>query len=243
MKMKNFKFGLIAVLVAAISIFSLACPSQRTTSTSATTSTGSTTATITTSGTVTTSTSSFGTGNLNLYNIDPFTLDPATASEATSQGYIQQIYSGLVTLDDKLNPVPDIAASWKIDTTGKVYTFTLRKDVQFHFGRQVTAGDFKYAWERACNPQTGSQTALTYLGDIVGASEMLAGTATSLSGVRVIDDYTLEVTITASHPYFLYKLGYSTAFVVDKYNVDQGANWWQTPNGTGPFKLKSWTAK
>jgi oligopeptide transport system substrate-binding protein len=115
--------------------------------------------------------------------------------------------------------------------------------VKFQDGRQLTAGDFKYSWERACSPQTGSQTALTYLGDIAGVAEMLAGKAQSLSGVKVINDFTLEVTITASHPYFLYKLGYSTAFVVDKNNVAQGTNWWQTPNGTGPFKLKTWTTK
>jgi oligopeptide transport system substrate-binding protein len=35
---------------------------------------------------------------------------------------------------------------------------------------------------------------------------------------------------------------YPTAFVVDKNNVSKGANWWQTPNGTGPFKLQTWTA-
>lgn len=50
-------------------------------------------------------------GNLNLYNIDPYTLDPAAASEATSAQYIMQIFSGLVTLDDNLNPAPDITGA------------------------------------------------------------------------------------------------------------------------------------
>jgi len=179
-------------------------------------------------------------GNLNLYNIDPYTLDPATASEATSAQYIMQIFGGLVTLDDNLTPAPDIARGWDKDTTGTIYIFTLRTDVTFQDGRSVTAADFKYSWERACLPTTQSQTAMTYLGDIVGVKDMLAGRTKEIAGVKVIDDRTLRVTIDAPKPYFLYKLAYVTAFVVDRDNVAQGADWWRKPNGTGPFKLKEW---
>jgi oligopeptide transport system substrate-binding protein len=58
--------------------------------------------------------------------------------------------------------------------------------------------------------------------------------------VKVIDDYTLQVSIDMPKPYFLYKLGYATAFVVDRNNVAKGGEWWRKPNGTGPFKLKDW---
>ena len=191
-------------------------------------------------GTQTPTGSETGQGNLNLYNIDPYTLDPATASEATSAQYIMQIYGGLVALDDSLNPTPDIARSWVKDATGTVYTFTLRQDVVFHNGRAVKSADFKYSWERACSPATQSQTAMTYLGDIVGVKDVLAGKTKEISGVKVIDDYTLQVTIDAPKPYFLYKLAYVSAFVVDRNNVAQGGEWWRKPNGTGPFKLKEW---
>ena len=177
---------------------------------------------------------------LHLYNIDPITLDPAVSGDATSHEFIMQIFSGLLTLDNNLQPVADIAKSWKVSSDGTVYTFTLKQGVKFHDGREVKADDFKYSWERACNPATGSQTAEPYLGDIVGAKDMLAGKATSISGVKVIDDYTLQVTIDAPKPYFLDKLTYPTAFVVDRNNVNKGADWWKTPNGTGPFKFKSW---
>ncbi|MCX8125878.1 MAG: peptide ABC transporter substrate-binding protein, partial [Dehalococcoidia bacterium] len=115
-----------------------------------------------------------------------------------------------------------------------------RRGVRFHNGREVKAQDFKYSWERACLPETGSHTAGTYLIDIVGAREMLEGKARELSGVKVIDDYTLQVTIDAPKAYFLSKLTYSTAYVVDRENVAEGAEWWRRPNGTGPFKLKEW---
>ncbi len=177
---------------------------------------------------------------LNLYDIDPLTLDPAISGEMTSHNYIMQLFSGLVRLDDNLEPVPDIAERQQVSDDGKTYTFYLRRDVRFHDGRGVKAEDFKYSWERASEPETGSQTAASYLGDIVGVKEMVAGNAKEISGVRVIDDYTLQVTIDAPKSYFLSKLTYPTSFVVDRANVESGREWWRQPNGTGPFKLQQW---
>ena len=177
---------------------------------------------------------------LYLYGIDPWTLDPAVSGDMTSHEYIIQLFSGLVRLDDNLKPVSDIAQRWQVSDDGKTYTFYLRHDVKFHDGREVKAEDFKYSWERASNLDTLSQTASTYLGDIVGIKEVLAGEIKEISGVNVIDDYTLEVTIDAPKSYFLSKLTYPTAFVVDSANVESGGEWWQHPNGTGPFKLSQW---
>ncbi|MBN1176610.1 MAG: peptide ABC transporter substrate-binding protein [Dehalococcoidales bacterium] len=181
-----------------------------------------------------------GSGVLKLYGIDPITLDPAVSAEMTSHDYIAQIYSGLVRLDDNLESAPDIAGRWEVSSDLRTYTFYLRKDVVFHDGRGVTAADFKYSWERACDPATGSQVAATYLGDIVGAMDVIAGRAGEISGVRVRDDYTLEVTIDTPKSYFLSKLTYTTAFAVDEFNVRSGSDWWHAPNGTGPFRLKEW---
>jgi oligopeptide transport system substrate-binding protein len=159
-----------------------------------------------------------------------------------SYGYIAQIYNGLVKLDDKLEPAPDIAASWKISDDRMTYTFTLRKDVVFQDGKKVTAADFKYSWERAADPATGSNVVGTYLGDIVGVKDVMAGKTKEISGVKVIDNYTLQVTIDAPKSYFLSKLTYPTASVVDKANVVAGKDWWHKPNGTGAFILKEWQA-
>jgi oligopeptide transport system substrate-binding protein len=178
---------------------------------------------------------------LNLSGDDPLTLDPALSADAASHDYIVQIFSGLVRLDDNLQPARDIAQSWDISPDGTTYTFHLRKDVKFQDGRQVKADDFKFSWERACDPAISSTTALTYLGDIVGVKDMLAGRANSISGIRVIDDYTLQVTIDSPGSYFLSKMTYPTAFVVDRNNVKPGKDWWLTPNGTGPFKLKQYS--
>ncbi len=178
---------------------------------------------------------------LNLSGIDPQTLDPAISGDGNSHQYVTQIFSGLLALDDTLEPAGDIATDWRAGNEGKTYTFRLRRDVRFQDGRGVKAGDFKYSWERAADPATGSLTAITYLGDIVGVKDVLEGKTKEISGVKVIDDYTLEVTIDAPKSYFLSKLTYPTTFVVDSNNVKMGSNWWLKPNGTGPFKLKVWT--
>ena len=181
-----------------------------------------------------------GQGTLNLTDAGPLTLDPAVAAEAGSVSYIVQIFGGLVRLDEKMQLAPDIASSWDKSTDGKTYTFHLRNDVKFHDGKSVGASDFQYSWERALNPATQSITAATYLGDIVGAQDIASGRSTQLSGVKVLDNSTLQVAIASPVPYFLEKMAFPTAFVVEKTNVQSGTNWWQHPNGTGPFKLQQW---
>jgi oligopeptide transport system substrate-binding protein len=177
---------------------------------------------------------------LNLYSQSPYSLDPALAGDATSNNFINLIYSGLVRLDVNLQPVPDIAENWKISNDGLVYTFYLRQDVTFADGRRVTADDFSYSWQRAADPDNGSQTAATYLGDIIGVDEVLAGHAQEISGVLVIDDYTLQVTIEQPLSYFLSKMAYVTSFVVDREDVASADDWWRNPNGTGLFQLTEW---
>jgi oligopeptide transport system substrate-binding protein len=180
-------------------------------------------------------------GTLNLTGVDPLTLDPATANESGSNSYIVQIFSGLLKMGANLEPAPDIAAGMpELSADNLTYTFKLRQDVKFQDGRAVKAADFKYSWERAADPATRSLGAATYLGDIVGVIDKLTGKANQISGVKVIDDYTLQVSIVAPESYFLYKLAFPTSFVVDENDVKSGQEWWRKPNGTGPFKLGEW---
>jgi ABC-type transport system substrate-binding protein len=173
----------------------------------------------------------------------PPTLDPQLASDASSAEYIVEIFSGLVTLDRDLQLQPDIATEWTVSEDGTVYTFTLREDATFANGKPITANDFKYSFERGCDPATESPVADTYLGDIVGCRDKLSGAANEVSGVRVVDDYTLEIEIDAPKVYFLSKLTYPIAFVVDQEAIERGGRGWATeaPNGSGPFMLENYT--
>jgi oligopeptide transport system substrate-binding protein len=95
--------------------------------------------------------------------------------------------------------------------------------------------------ERAADPETASTVADAYLGDIVGVRDKIRGRADEIEGVRVIDDQTLELTIDAPRSYFLAKLTYPTAYVVDEQQVESNPrNWTRKPNGTGPFKMQEW---
>lgn len=168
----------------------------------------------------------------------PRTLDPALTYGGPDSA-LGHIFSGLVSLDTDLRVQPDLAAGWRVDDGGTRYTFFLRPNATFHDGRPLTAADVIFSWERAADPATGSDTVLTYLGDVVGVREMAAGEAEEIAGLRALDEHTLEVRIDAPKNYFLAKLAYPVAFVVDGDNVGQG-DWEHAPNGTGPFTLEAW---
>jgi oligopeptide transport system substrate-binding protein len=164
---------------------------------------------------------------------EPDTLDPAKWLYG-AEGVVEDLYSGLVRLGANLQPVPDLAEDWAISPDGTVYTFHLRRDVTFHDGKRFTAEDVRYSWDRAVSPDLGSHTAATYLNDIVGVSDVLAGRADTISGVRVLDEYTVEVTLDAPKAYFLYKLSAPAAWIVDRDTISEIET---SPNGTGPFIL------
>ncbi|MBI4202729.1 MAG: peptide ABC transporter substrate-binding protein [Chloroflexi bacterium] len=177
---------------------------------------------------------------LALAGTEPRSLDPALSQDTTTHLYVSHIFSGLVRLEDGVRLEPDLAQSWDTLDGGTRYRFHLRRDALFHSGRQVTAHDVAYSLERASSPDLGSPTAAAYLSDILGLRERLAGEAGAIAGLRVVDDYTLEITIDAPKAYFLAKLAYPVAFVVDRLQVEAGPGWQQSPNGTGPFQLKAW---
>ncbi len=167
---------------------------------------------------------------------NPRNYDPATTSSSGDH----LIFSGLVALDKEMNLIPDLAERWEVSEDGTIYTFHIRENARFHNGRAVSAWDVLYSWDRAADPETESDTVLTYLGDIVGTKERHEGTATEISGLKVIDEKTLQVTIDEEKAYFLYKLTFPTAFVLDRANVESGTEWYRTPNGSGPYRLVRW---
>lgn len=165
---------------------------------------------------------------------NPRSYDPAHA------GGDDLVFSGLVSLNPQFQIEPDLASGWDISQDGTVYTFYLRDYAHFHDGRPVTAEDVIYSWERAAKPETQSDTVLTYLGDIVGVKEMFEGKADSINGLKALDPHTLQVTIDAPKSFFLMKLTYSVAYIVDRNNIESGPEWYRQPNGTGPYKLTRW---
>ena len=147
------------------------------------------------------------------------------------------VFEGLIGYDEKNGYVPRLAEKWEATNRGRTYTFHLRK-AKFHNGREVTAEDFKWTWERNLGKELASPIAANYLGAIVGVQEVADGKAATISGVKVLDSRTLQVTLDKPRPYFLGNLTYPCTFVLSKELV--GPKEIKTTKeavGTGPFRL------
>lgn len=173
-------------------------------------------------------------------------LDPASGPDSNSNLAINMIFSGLVRSDKDLNVVADQAESWKISQDNKVYTFKLRPDVKFSDGTPVTAQSYVWTWTRALLPEVKSPVASVLMESIVGAQDVISGKSKTLSGVKALDEHTLQVSLVRPTAYFLQLLTVSLFYplnqqVIEKYGQDRWSqNIANTGAGTGPFMVKSW---
>ncbi|MFP9113581.1 ABC transporter substrate-binding protein [Flavobacterium sp. RHBU_3] len=161
-------------------------------------------------------------------------LDPAFAKIRPSIWVCNQLFNGLVQLDDSLRVQPDIAKSWTISPDGKTYTFTLRNDVYFHknaiFGkdstRTVNARDFAYSLNRLRDEKVASPG-----GWILQ----------SVEDFKAVNDCIFEIKLNKTFPAFLGLLTMKYASVVPHEAFEkQGYDFRSNPIGTGPFRFKLW---
>jgi len=162
------------------------------------------------------------------------TLDPAFAKDLRTIWVTNQLFNGLVQLDDHLNVQPDIAHSWTISDEGKTYSFNLKKGIKFHkhilFGndstRSVIASDFEYSFNRLLDPDVASPG--KWVLDFVEKFEAK-------------NDSTFVIQLKQSFPPFLSLLSMKYCSVVPKEAVTYfGDTFRANPIGTGPFQFKLW---
>lgn len=125
---------------------------------------------------------------------NPSTLDPASLSDIYGRAVVSQIFDGLVQFDANLNPIPAIAEFWEASRDGRTWTFTLRRGVKFHHGREVTAQDFVYSFTRLLNSNTPVSVADLFR-RIQGARDFMEGRTQRVTGLKAIDHYTLQVVL------------------------------------------------
>ncbi|GIV03229.1 MAG: peptide ABC transporter substrate-binding protein [Fimbriimonadales bacterium] len=170
---------------------------------------------------------------------NPTKLDPATVEDGDTLEVLTQVFEGLVEYNEQNELVGNLAESWDVSDDGLTYTFHLKKGVKFHSGREMTAEDVKFSWDRAATPSILSPTAEGYMADIVGFDECWHGQAQGLSGVKVVDPYTIQVQIKEPKAYWPMYLQYACYFVVDKDVVGmEPIESAERMVGTGPFTVK-----
>ena len=178
--------------------------------------------------------------------MEPTGLNTLTSTYAIEFSLFKHMYENLVTLDDDDNTVPGAAESWDYDEDTLTYTFHLRKDGVWTNGDPVTANDFEFAWSQALNPDVASDYAY-FLYFIKNAEKYFNGEVTwDEVGVKVVDDYTLEVTMEQPTPYALFLFSFGTlAPINQRFYEAVGADLYSTEAQyfctNGPFALTEWS--
>lgn len=161
-------------------------------------------------------------------------LDPAFARNQANIWAVNQLFSGLVQMDNNLRVQPAIAKSWEILDSGCTYQFTLRNDVYFHASaafadgkpRPVTAHDFEYSFQRLISPELAAPGAWVFQ---------------KVKSFKALNDSLFQIKLKHSFPPFLGILSMKYASVVPEEAVEYfGDEFGQNPVGTGPFYFKMW---
>lgn len=176
------------------------------------------------------------------YKDDVATLDPAIGYDWQNWSMIKSIFDGLMDYEPgTTNLRPGLAESHTVSDDGMTFTFKLRPGVKFHNGREMNAQDVKYSLDRVTNPTTQSPGA-GFFGSIKGYDAIASGDAADLEGVKVIDDSTVEITLSRPDATFLHVMALNFASIVAKEAVDEaGDDFGKHPVGTGAYKLGEWT--
>lgn len=176
-------------------------------------------------------------------------LFPLNVTDVYANRIASQVFEGLLKIDPKSTEVvPSIAKSFDVDGASEVFTFNLRDDVYFQDdacfegseGRQVKAQDFKYSLEFACSDNELNKLSWLLKDKVKGAKAYYNGEADEVSGIKVLDDFTLQIELASPFSGFQKVVTHTGLSVFPKEAYEKyGDEIGQHPVGTGAFKLKS----
>ena len=170
-------------------------------------------------------------GTIRIAQITPTgAIEPVSIADQGGLMVLQQAGDFLVLDGPDLVLRPMLATSWKPNETGSIWTFTLREGVKFHDGRTMTADDVVASIDRLADPANGSNALSAFKGVL------------SKGGTTKVDDHTVRFTLDAPNgnfPYYVSSDNYNAIIVPADYKGD----FEKTFNGTGPFKIESYTPK
>lgn len=182
-----------------------------------------------------------------IWNIgtEPKYIDPQLNTSADGGHVDNNLFEGLM-VDTRDGLEYGVAESYDLEANADgvadtVYTFHLREDAKWSDGEPVVAGDFVYAWIRACKPETTASSANLIFDYVKGAKEFYNGEG-ALEDVKIeaLDDHTLRVELNNPVPYFLALTSFYTYMPVREDVVEGQVGWDKDPAtciSNGPFKL------
>jgi len=177
---------------------------------------------------------------------EPETLDPHLAQGVPASRILRDLFEGLTTESAEGDLVPGAALRWNISRDARTYTFYLRRDLTWSNGEPLTAGDFVYSLQRALAPETASSAARTLL-PIHNAREVLAGELpVEELGISLLDEFSMQITLTGPTPYFLGLLASPVAYPVNRKNLEEYGDQFAKPDklvSNGAYVLKSWSPR
>ncbi|GED32524.1 ABC transporter substrate-binding protein [Brevibacillus centrosporus] len=150
---------------------------------------------------------------------EPVGYDPHKVPAASSVRVYALLYDSLTKLDENMNIVPNLAEKWEIAPDGKTITMFLHKGVKFHNGKDMTADDVKFSFERIMNPDTGA-IAKSYFA--------------SVEAIEVKDPTTVVFKLKTADAAFIANTASAYASIVPSGSTDLTKD----AIGTGPFKLE-----
>jgi oligopeptide transport system substrate-binding protein len=177
---------------------------------------------------------------------EPETLDPHLAQSVSASHILRDLFEGLTTESASGDLIPGAALRWNISRDARTYTFYLRRDLLWSNGEPLTAEDFVYSLKRVVNPELASTTARSLL-PIQNAREVLAGELpVDELGISLLDEFTMQITLTGPTPYFLGLLANPVAYPVNRKNLEEFGNQFSKPDklvSNGAYVLTGWAPR
>jgi len=173
-------------------------------------------------------------------------MDPSKATDESSFIYLAATMEGLYRLDKDTQPSPGIATKHEVSKDGLTWTFTLREDAKWSNGDSVTANDFVYAWQRAVNPDTGSEYGPYMMNGVIKNATAVSSGELPVEdlGVKADGDYTLVVELENPTPYFETLTTFGTFLPLNqKFVEDKGDKFASSSDNllaNGPYTISDW---
>jgi ABC-type transport system substrate-binding protein len=167
------------------------------------------------------------------------TLDPAFAAGVQTGAMVATLFDGLMRYDyESTDVVPNLAAEIAVNDDATEFTFTLHEGVSFHDGSPLSAEDVKHSFERVVDPETTSPVAWVFTdARISGIDAFASGEAEEISGIEVVDERTVRITLDEPYAPFLFHLAMPAAHIVPRAAAAADVDFSDNPIGTGPFRF------